>query len=65
MANISFTLGSCNFEGKNYRFDFDNGAYLIYLLENEEAKLFEKFSDSKAAYNRWNELKRPEKRKKL
>ncbi len=65
MANIEFTLGNCNYEGKNYRFDYNNGAYLIFLLENEQAKVLEKFNDSKAAYARWNDLKRPEKRKKL
>jgi len=63
MANISFTLGTCDFEGKDYRFDFDNGKYIIYLVKEDSVEKIERFSDSKAAYNRWNELKRPEKAK--
>ncbi len=63
MADIKFTLGECNASGRNYRFNYDNGSYhIIELLEDKEKPL-ETIKDSREAYKRWNEIKRPEKSK--
>ena len=63
MADIKFTLGECNLNGRNYRFDYDNGSYHILELLEEKEKPLETIKDSRAAYKKWNELKRPEKEK--
>ena len=63
MANIKFTLGECNITGRNYRFDYDNGKYLIFELLEESEKLLDTISESTEAYKKWNEIKRPEKAK--
>ncbi len=63
MANIKFTLGECSITGKNYRFDYDNGKYLILELFDESEKLIDTISESATAYKKWNEIKRPEKAK--
>ncbi len=64
MANIIFTLGECSTGGKNYRFDYDNGAYKIYTVSQESEQLLLTIEESKEAYLKWNEIKRPEKVKK-
>lgn len=64
MADILFTLGECNQNGKNYRFDYDNGVYKIFLVLEEDSNLLEEIKDSQEAYSKWNEIKRPEKTKK-
>lgn len=64
MANIIFTLGECSTGGKNYRFDYDNGIYKIYAVFEENEQLLQTINESKEAYLKWNEIKRPEKVKK-
>lgn len=59
-----FTLGTCDVGGKNYRFDYDHGKYLIYTVKDEDAQLTASFTDKNEAYEKWNEIKRPEKSKK-
>ncbi len=63
MATIKFTLGECSVAGHNYRFDYDNGNYLILELAEELEKTLETIGDSREAYKKWNEIKRPEKAK--
>ena len=63
MANIKFTLGECNVTGRNFRFDYDNGQYLIMEILEEKVKLLDTISESAEAYKKWNEIKRPEKAK--
>ena len=65
MADIKFTLGECNMSGKNYRFDYDNGKYNVVLVSEENCKILETYEDKTEAYAKWNEIKRPEKTKKL
>ncbi len=63
MANIKFTLGECSVTGRNFRFDYDNGSYHIIELLEEKEKSLEIIKDSREAYKKWNEIKRPEKAK--
>lgn len=63
MANIKFTLGECSVSGRSFRFDYDNGTYHIIGLIEEKEKPLEAIKDSREAYKKWNEIKRPEKSK--
>ena len=65
LGNIIFTLGECSVGGKNYRFDYDNGTYKIYTVNEESEQLLQSIEESKEAYLKWNEIKRPEKVKKV
>lgn len=65
MSNIVFTLGECSMGGKNYRFDYDNGIYKIYTVNDESEQLLQTIEESKEAYSKWNEIKRPEKARKV
>lgn len=65
MAELKFTLGECNMSGKNYRFDYENGKYNILLVTDENSKILETIEDKVEAYAKWNEIKRPEKAKKV
>ncbi len=64
MSSIVFTLGECSTGGKNYRFDYDNGSYKIYMVNEDSEQLLQTIEESKEAYLKWNEIKRPEKVKK-
>ncbi len=61
MSNIVFTLGECSTGGKNYRFDYDNGIYKIFIVHEDSEQLLQTIEESKEAYLKWNEIKRPEK----
>lgn len=67
MPNIKFTLGECAVAGHSYRFDYDNGSYIISeILKNGEdisVNALETIKDSREAYTKWNTLKRPDKSK--
>ena len=56
-----FTLGEHTLGAKHYRFRFDGRTYLILEQkgEGEESALLEE-TDSRAAYDAWNRIKRPE-----
>jgi len=56
-----FTLGEHTLGTKHYRFRFDGRTYLILeqKAEEEESVLLEE-TDSRAAYDAWNHIKRPE-----
>lgn len=64
MANITFTLGTCDKNGTDYRFDYDNGSYKIIKTVNEEDTVVSVIKESETAYAEWNLIKRPEKARK-
>ena len=60
-----FTLGEHLISNRQYRFKYDGKVYhiteqLILPEQETEEKLLLEESDSRAAYDAWNHIKRPE-----
>lgn len=67
MRKCSFTLGSCEKDGKNYEFRYKDRSYLIVLVEKvgeeEKESISLRTGNMKEAYKKWREYKGEEGRK--
>ena len=60
-AREYFTLGEHTIGTRHFRFRYDGRTYLILEQESEqEEKTLLEESESRAAYDAWNRIKRPE-----